>query len=313
MRARRLAVLVMLAVPAAACAIAALDYTGKPCPCPDGWSCVKPAGTCTSGSAGDGGPDASIDHMAPADGMAPDDAMTPDAPDAPPDGGIEATWCQQKYPDLSTCWDFDEDATTLSPYDLTPTGDPSGTSLDTQLSFSPPRSLLGQRPSSPDGGSYAAYAQTNALPSATNGMHLQFQIHVDNVTPAVPFVTVAQLYIGANTKSGRSLGLLFYPSEAAALQEQVYTPDGGRPVYGYANNQSLGPGWHAVKLDVSFDTDASVGSATLSIDMLPSLKISLQPGWATGLPTLQAGIVFGPAGLAQATAVHFDDVVLQSF
>ena len=37
-----------------ACSIQAVDYTGKQCPCPDGWQCNRTTNTCTRGT--DGGP-----------------------------------------------------------------------------------------------------------------------------------------------------------------------------------------------------------------------------------------------------------------
>lgn len=59
----------VLLVALAACRVAELDYTGKQCPCPDGWQCDLATNTCTQ--------DPTID--AGGDGPRPDDASPSDS------------------------------------------------------------------------------------------------------------------------------------------------------------------------------------------------------------------------------------------
>jgi hypothetical protein len=45
----------LIVVALAACRVAPIDYTGKECPCPDGWQCNLATQTCTEAAPGDGG------------------------------------------------------------------------------------------------------------------------------------------------------------------------------------------------------------------------------------------------------------------
>jgi hypothetical protein len=78
---RRAFAFLIVAATSAACVIAAIDYSGKPCPCPSGWSCS--GGVCEQTMDGAAGPDR----------MAPGDASLDATADASRDASREASSC----------------------------------------------------------------------------------------------------------------------------------------------------------------------------------------------------------------------------
>jgi hypothetical protein len=309
---RRVAVLVGLSLPAAACAIAALDYTGKSCPCPDpAWVCNKSAGgagVCERADTADGGTP---------DGGASDGAPTGDGGAGANDAPLDASWCDVNAPDAFFCCDFDHETALTN--DWIQQKDPLGTTLDNSVYESPHHSLRAAPPSPvADGAAYTAYVvplQVIPWQTPVTALHFGFDLRVGDVPAPESFVTVAQVgLVFPDASDGlpqRSLALLVY-NNSAVLQEQITLADGGRASQAFGNMPlNRGPGaWYRLEIDVALDSDAGAGQCSVLIDTLPELPdASLTPGWTSQLPYIAAGLVFSHGPLPDAS-VNIDNITL---
>jgi hypothetical protein len=296
----------VIAVAGVACTIAALDYSGKSCPCPSGWTCDTSsgdAGVCrTSALQGDagGGTDAP-----------PDEAAADAHADSPLDAPAEGSWCSVHAPGAFFCDDFDEEDGFGGKWSVA--GNGGTASLDDALAVSPPNSLSAVS----NGAVVAADASdgtvlggpmaclTAQTPSATaTAVHLQFDAYLPELQPigdaSGVYLTLVNLSVG-----GRTIDMLLY-TDGLRLQES----DPG------SHQTHLAPppsgAWTRVWLNISFGTStATVKYATPPGD-IPTVpdagSRSLDEPWDSGTPSLQIGLCWASATQSQVT-IHLDDIV----
>jgi len=301
MTGRVAALLLGLSLAVAACAIAALDYTGKTCPCPAPWSCDEDAGVCRNTSGGGGGP--------------PDGATDANADTGSTDGGLDApndaSWCQLNAPDAYFCCDFDHEKQLIDDEWLREQN--PGTTLDTMVYKSPFQSLRAAPPSVvPDGGTYAAYVRQPPSTVPATALHLGFDLLVGDV-PDGAFVTVAQLGLAppdaSITPPPRSLAILVY-GNGAYVQEQVLLADGGKATNTWMTTSAPATGtgtWSHVEIDVVLDSDAGTGMCSLLVDSTQALSKQLTPGWTSEPSTMAVGLIYSQGPLVDAS-VNIDNV-----
>jgi hypothetical protein len=320
----RVAALLVLGLPAVACAVAALDYTGKTCPCPAPWTCNAATNLCENvgaeggahpdGGAADAGPDATTDSpVAPgADAEAGTSETGPT--DAGLDAATDATWCRLNAPDAFYCCDFDEGGSLLD--FVIPELDPDGSSLDTTVYESTPHSLRAASPSPiADGGTYAAYVEPypwSKDASSPSALHLGFHLLVSDLPAGNSFVTVSELGIlpnGPATPPPRSVQLIVHDVDVF-VQEQLISADGGKVVNltQVPTAPLAGAGWQRVTMDLAFDSDAGPGTCLVTIG--PNQKsVPLTAGWTSATPALAFGLVYANGPLPDAS-VNVDNVTL---
>ncbi len=305
---KRALVFLLVAVASASCVIAAIDLSGKPCPCPTGWTC-SPQGFCEPATEAGVGPDGSRPADASSEAMA-------DAPlrDALTDAGRhDASWCSRNAPDAFFCCDFDEPGGLASCVLLNRGSDPGATSIDHDQWSSPPASLLAHAPGPlADGATFSSYALRNWTTDGSTAAAIHFAYDVlitagpdEQVAPGGP----ALLYPNdAGKPTQRQVGILVYPS-MALFQEQVYTGSSGHTV-NEQNLPQLPPGWNRIAYDITLESDSGPATCTVTIADAGVLDATpLSPGWTPGQPQLAVGIAYAP-GPQSAPSVNIDNVTL---
>jgi hypothetical protein len=297
-----------VAATAGACVIAAVDYTGKPCPCPTGWMCSR--GVCAPSTDAAGGHDGSP----PADASL--DATSDALRDAPSDAGPrDGSWCSLNAPDAFFCCDFDEKGGIYSCGWFPGGTDQDATSIDRDQWSSPPASLLSRAPGPiADGGVFSSYVSQGwtADAAVATALHFAFEFLVEPVSNGPVWVTPAGLtlvYPGeGGTQNTRTVGVLIY-GDKMAFQELIYA-DGKKNAYNQVDEALPPPGsWNRITFDVTLESDAGPATCTVTDSAGAKFTRTLQPGWTPGHPQIAVGLTyaFGPQS---APSVNIDNVTL---
>jgi hypothetical protein len=309
---RAIACLIVTFMTSAACVIAAVDLSGKSCPCPGGWVCTS-SNVCELADATSQRDGTQAHDTGPFE--ASHDATTDAGHEGSPRdaGSLDGSWCHRMAPDAFFCCDFDDGSIGC---EWTPKGtaDAPNVTVDPNDASSPPFSLLAASPTPLfDGQVFNAYVSQDWPDSTATALHFAYDLSIAPVTPGNVWGTTSEINLVSPPQAGgasRSLLLLVY-SDHLTLQERIYTDAGGRTTGGGGQTDALplSPGWQRINLDVSLDPNAACTVTIAGQPVAGLTAVPLEAGWSPGYPQVDIGITYAK-GAQSAPWVKIDNVTL---
>ena len=247
----------------------------------------------------EGGPGAdAIASDAATDGLATMDGSAPDA------RVMTAPFCASLSPQPFFCVDFDDGNLAL-PFDQSMTINGGLNVIDDAASSSPPFSLLSTVPPTSAGVYPTSYLGTAKTTGNAHGVHLAFDVRVDQADTAhgtpIAYFSLAQ----GSTKTDFRIAIGSAAVGDITIVEELVGFDGGTQYLGHHSTPKSLAQWTHV--DVALAVSPSpVLSMKVDADMIFDGE-SMSSTWSTGAPYLAIGTWY-PGPPAIGWKIHYDNV-----